>query len=107
MEGKRQSSYPASGKLSAPATAWSIGHFVTGVLLPHQAGDQIGNGAIPIVLVTRRVARVLGVLSVKTLTFSWAGSFGVVIIAVALSSVHDGIGQVGSLCACGCVIVSD
>jgi len=70
-----------------------VGHLLAGVLLPGQAGDQIRNGGIPIVPVTRRIPNVLGVLPVEGSSLGRAGDFGALVVTFPLGRVHDGIGQ--------------
>ena len=69
-------------------------------MLPDEAGDVIGDGAVAVVGVAGGVSSELGVLAVEGFACGGTGGGGAVVVAVTLPGIDDGVGNVCGFC-CG------
>jgi len=83
---RRQAPIGVAARFAFRGVFESLGerHFFAGILRPHQAGHQIGDRAVAVVLVGGRVGGVLRVLS------------GIRVVGRGLPGIDDGVG-----CGCG------
>ena len=68
------------------------GRFFAGILRPHQAGYEVGDGAVAVVLVAGWVGGVLRVLAIVGFSRRWKVDGVSVVVGVNLAGVDDGVG---------------